>query len=203
MSTPLENANRAYDVGDFATARALYETLAREGHPCTLVRLARMYIDGEGGGVDLQRAEALLDQAIALGVKEGVLQKAALFQARGDAAGYFEFIRKASDIGILPAQYQLGLCYASGNGVSLDTVRALEVMRAASERGHLGARIFLARQLLKNPLRPVDFFTGLFWLMSATLQSIYLIFHDPPDQCPDVFSRQALPASRLRSQTLR
>ncbi len=179
MNTTLENANSAYERGDFATARKLYEVLAKEGHAYTLVPLARMYIDGEGGPVDLERAEVLLEQAIALGVQEGVLQKASLHRARGDAAGYFHSIREASRLGILPADYQLGLCYEYGNGVSRDRERALEIMRTAAKRGHLGAKIFLARRQLRNPLKPAEFVGGVFLLISASIKSMYLAFHDP------------------------
>jgi len=177
--TNLVRAKSAYERGDLATARTLYEDLARSGHANALVFLARMYIDSEGGAVDLDRAEALLNQAIALGVQEGVLQKASLLHARGDAPGYFRSLRDASNLGILPAQYRLALCYETGEGVARDSDRGLEIMRAAAKRGHLGAQIFLARRLLRNPLRVVDFLTGLYVLISATLKSLYQIFRDP------------------------
>jgi TPR repeat protein len=179
LHTTIENANDAYERADFATARNLYEALAKEGHVSCMVPLARMYIDGEGGDIDLQRAEALLEQAIALGVKEGVLQKAALFRARNDPAGYFRCISEASSLGMLPAQYQLALCYQTGDGVSVDRDKALEVMQAAANRGHLGAKMFLGRRMLANPLRPAEFLMGLFMFVSASIRSIYLVFHDP------------------------
>jgi TPR repeat protein len=59
VRTALEDANDAFERADFATASALYEALAKDGHANTLVPLARMYIDGKGGAVDLGRAEAL------------------------------------------------------------------------------------------------------------------------------------------------
>jgi len=179
MRTTLEDANDAYERGDFATARALYEALAKAGHANTLVFLARMYIEGRGGAVDLERAEALLDQAIALGVQEGLLQKAALFKARGDSERYLRSVRQAASLGSLPAEYQLAWCYWSGDGVRVDRERALGIMRAAATRGHLGAKIFLARRQLRNPLRPSDFFAGLFTFLAASVKGFYLALNDP------------------------
>ena len=54
MRTTLEDANDAYERGDFATASASYNALAKAGHANTLVFLARMYIEGRGGAVDLE-----------------------------------------------------------------------------------------------------------------------------------------------------
>ncbi len=179
MSATVEKAKHAYERGDFATARLLYEQLVQEGHAHALVFLGRMYIDGDGGVVDLERAEALFDQAIALGVKEGVLQKASLFRARGDRTNCFHSIREAARLGILPAQYQLALCYETADGVARDSRRALAIMRIAAKRGHLGAQIYVARRLLRNPLRPADFAAGLLLIISATVKSIYQIFRNP------------------------
>jgi len=138
-----------------------------------------MYLDGQGGSVDLDRAEVLLDQAVALGVREGVFQKAFLFRARGDRAGYFRNIRDAASMGIVPAQYQLALCYKRGDGVPIDSARALQIMRATAKLGHVGAKLSIARRLLSNPLRPVDFLTGLFLYIYAFLKGIYLVFRNP------------------------
>jgi len=179
VSAGLLEAKNAYERGELVTARMLYEKLAKDGHASALVFLARMYIDGAGGAVDLERAENLLNQAISLGIQEGVFQKASLFQARGDATGYFRSIRDASALGILPAQYRLALCYETGKGVAQDTGRSLEIMRVAAKRGHLGAQIFLGRRLLSNPLRLADFLSGLYLLVHATIKSVYQIFRDP------------------------
>jgi uncharacterized protein len=175
----IADAVQAYERGDFVAALRVYEALAKEGHAYSLVPLARMYIDGKGTRIDLDRAEILLNQAVKLGVREAVLQKAVLHRARGQSEGYFRSVRDAAEMGLLPARYLVGLCYLRGEGVAEDASRAAEFIRDAASQGHLGARIFLARKLLKNPLRPAQFVLGAGMLVHAFAKSLYLAFHDP------------------------
>lgn len=176
-----EEAARAYDVGEFARAREIYEALASEGSVYSLVLLARMCIDGQGAPVDLDRAERLLDQASQLGSEEASLQKAALWLSRGEMRKYFLAIEEAARRELLPAQYQLGVCYARGLGVDKNKEMALTTMRLAAERGHLGAKLYVARELLRRPIDPIGFVQGAIVFLSSALLHLWLASTNPND----------------------
>lgn len=182
MSTRLfEEAKHARDRGDYARAFDIYNCLAREGQPYALVLLADMYAEGQGTTVDLAKAEELLDQAASLGVREAVLQKADIWEARGDMRAYFATIQQAARSGLLPAQYALGICHARGLGTPRDAEKALEVMREAAERGHVGAKMHVARRLIARPLNPLGFLWGVALMLAAFVEGLYISFRNPAD----------------------
>jgi len=55
LSGPAEDAQAAYDRGDFATAAALWQNLAKDGDANAQVWLRRLYVEGKG--VPLDNAE--------------------------------------------------------------------------------------------------------------------------------------------------
>lgn len=167
-----DEAERARNRGEHARAMEIYEELSRDGDVYSLVFLADIHARGLGTVVDLEMAKKLLDRATALGVTEALFQKANIWFDRGDMHRYFLAVQEAARKGILVAQFYLGLCYVHGRGVPKDRTRALELINDAAERGHFGAKAFLARRLLSRPYNPVGFALGLFKLLSTIIQAI-------------------------------
>ena len=52
---------------------------------------------------------------------------------------------KEANAGSASAQYNLGGCYANGDGVVKDSAKAVEWFRKAAEQGHVGAQWILGR----------------------------------------------------------
>jgi len=171
----------AQSRGDYAQAIEIYEKLANEGHVYSLVMLGDIYTRGVGTEKDLAKAEELLDRAAALGSPEAEFQKANIWLERGEMSRYFCAIQKAARMGVLVAQFRLGLCYIHGRGTTKDDAKALELIRDAASRGHLGAKAHLARRLLTWPFNPIGFVYGLILLLVAFMQAIGIAARDPHD----------------------
>jgi TPR repeat protein len=115
-------------AGDYAAARVIWNSLARNGNAEAQFRLGWLYetgVDGEQNyaeaaywysvAAELNHASALYNLAVMLAEGRGV--------TRDDtkAAAYF---RRAAVQGHAKAQYNLGILYQTGRGVPRDTVRA-------------------------------------------------------------------------------
>lgn len=175
-------AGAAYESGDFSRALGLYESLAADGYPHGLLVAARMYIDGRGVSADLQKADEILARAEALGVPGVSAQRAAWALASGDERRFFLEIRKEAQRGNLSAKVQVAEAYMHGVGVAQDRALGCELLRGASESGHLGAKILLARDMLRRPWLIHKFLWGLVTLVYATGVSIYLALAKPGDE---------------------
>lgn len=114
----------AYSQGDFATARAAFEPLAKLD-PRALFYLGRIYFQGEGVTVDKVRGEALFEQAAALGEAAAMSALAAAANERGETAKAFEWTRKAAEAGLPFAQAQLGQTYETGDNVTQNRQEAI------------------------------------------------------------------------------
>ncbi len=55
--------------------------------------------------------------------------------------------------GLSEAQKLLGDMYANGDGVPMDTFRAIELYRKAAEQGHIGAKFAWFRLVLRNSVQ--------------------------------------------------
>jgi TPR repeat protein len=132
--------------------------------------------------VDLSKAEELLDRAARLGIHEAVLQKARIWHERGDWSRYFAGIQQAAGMGMLAGKYRLGQCYARGIGTASDTGKAFEIMRDAAGRGHVGAKIYLARRLLARPVNPLGFLRGLGAMVAALGEALRIAVRDYQDE---------------------
>lgn len=175
-------AESARQAGEFERALEIYESLSKRGDVYSLVMLGDMYARGLGTSVDLEMAEKLFDRAESLGVPEAALQKAGIWFDRGDMHKYFLAVQQAARKGLLVAQFYLGLCYARGRGVQRNENRALELIQDAAQRGHLGAKAFLARRMLRRPYNLFGFVRGLILLFATIGQVIVLSLRNGDDE---------------------
>jgi hypothetical protein len=92
----------------------------------------------------------------------------------GGAAWRFGRTLKDARAGILEAQYQVGLMYANGAGVAPDLAQAVDWIRRAAERGHVGAQYMLGTHYGADqgvaPAGQIDETQAMDWLYRAARQ---------------------------------
>ncbi len=150
-ASPLDEALRAYDAEDFATAARLLAPLAEKGDATAQEKLSIMYFYGRG----VPENEKLALQWALRSADQGNLEAMFLIGSMylfGDelpatvkdpdveaAKWYFE----AGSRGHADAAYGLGLLFLAGKGVVQDQDEALRWIRHAAELGHAQAKSFL------------------------------------------------------------
>ncbi len=139
-----ETGVAAYSQGDFATARAEFETLA-DTDSRALFYLGRMYRRGEGVAADQDRGLALLERAAEQGEAAAMAAVAEVYKDRGEAQRAFQWIAKAADAGLPFAQAELGEYYETGTGVPQNTREAVIWYGKAARGGSAigAARLYL------------------------------------------------------------
>jgi TPR repeat protein len=125
---PFEDAGRAYDRGDYATAARLYRDWAEQGHGNAQDLLGAMYEAGIGVKRDFAEAARWWRKAADQGYPSPQNSLgAAYYRGRGVTQDYgkaSKWYERAADQGHAKAQYNLGIMYADGTGVPQDYVIA-------------------------------------------------------------------------------
>ena len=115
---------------------AIYAKLAQE----------KQRLQKEKARLEQQKASALDERHRLLQEKGALLNKLGVSfytGSRGQVQDYakaVEHFKKAAEIGNVSAQYNLGVCYASGNGVQKNVAEAIRWYRKAAENGHATAK---------------------------------------------------------------
>lgn len=143
---PAGDAAKAYAAGDYATARKIWENLAKDGDSQAMNNLGVLYDQGSGVEPDAGRALHWFAEAANAGNASGMNNYGRfLEQGKGvpanpaEAARWFDL---AAREGQPEAQYNLGFLYENGRGVPKDEASAAAwYSRAAS----LGQKDALAR----------------------------------------------------------
>jgi TPR repeat protein len=140
IAGPLEDADRAYDRGDYDTAFSLWQSLADQGDASAQLHLGLMFDGGVGVKPDWGKAAewyrkaaeqgnvlAQRDLAMAYDAGEGVPQD------HTQAATWY---RRAAEQRDADAQAALGEMYADGRGVLQDYVQAHMWFNLAASAGY-------------------------------------------------------------------
>jgi TPR repeat protein len=143
VAGPFEDAGRAYDRGDYATAARLYRGWAEQGHADAQDLLGAMYEAGIGVRQDYAAAAKWYRKAADQGYPSPQNSLgAAYFTGHGVEQDYgkaVKWYRRAADQGHAKAQYNLGLMYRDGKGVPQDFVAAHLWLNLAAARLAPGA----------------------------------------------------------------
>ena len=91
-------------------------------------------------------------------------------QSYGLEASDYEKYRKAAEQGDAGAQYNLGSCYAMGEGVVKDEAEAVKWLRKAAEQGHSDAQYNLGRCYYSGEGVEKDILEAVKWLRMAAEQ---------------------------------
>jgi TPR repeat protein len=140
-ASPLDDADAAYQRGDYATALKIIGPLAAQGNVSAQVDLGTLYSSGRG--VPLNDAEALMwyRRAAEKGWAEAETKLgagAAYYSGRGVKRDYAEAVKwyqLAAEQGDASAQFSLGGMYGTGQGVPQDFVFAHMWFNLAASHG--------------------------------------------------------------------
>lgn len=139
----LIEAQDAFDRGEFVTALDLFEALAEGGDAQAQYRLGVMHEQGLGTDQDNKIAARWYTLAAEQRAPEGLAALSALhLKGAGVIQNYKESLRlnqQAAALGYAPAQYNLGIAYATGVGTFRDPVKAHMWFNIASANGYPNA----------------------------------------------------------------
>lgn len=135
-----DEANAAYQAGDYETAYRELLPMAEQGDAVAQYSLGVMYENGQGLPQDYVEAvrwyRLAAEQELYLAQNNlGVMY----YEGRGVPQDYteaFEWYRLAARQGDAMAQYNLGIMYGHGQGVSPDLIRAYALKRISELNGY-------------------------------------------------------------------
>jgi TPR repeat protein len=142
VAGPFEDADAAYNKGDYATVLRLMRPLAEaeQGLADAQFNLGIMYANGQGVPQDYAAAMTWYRKAAEQG-HGGAQNNLVNMYAKGqgvpqDYGAAVSWYRKAADQGDALAQFNLGLMYANGWGVPQDYVQAHMWWNLAADQGN-------------------------------------------------------------------
>ena len=124
----LEDADDAYDRGDYTTALRLYRALADQGNAEAQNSLGAMYDRGDGTPQNYAKALKWYRRAADQGDAEAQNNVGGMYHdglgVRQNFTKALKWFREAADQGYADAQNNLGYMYEHGEGVAHDYVQA-------------------------------------------------------------------------------
>jgi hypothetical protein len=139
VAEPLDDANAAYQRGDFATALPIARALAKQGVAAAQAMLGYMYRDGKGVAKDEKEAVKWFHILAEQGYPTAQFMLGKMYrEGRGVLQDYKEaskWFRLAAEQGDAMAQLNLGTMYQQAEGVPQDDKEAVKWYRLAAEQG--------------------------------------------------------------------
>ncbi len=145
----IDHGKIAFERGDFAGARALFEEAAAASDAQGAHHLATMLSRGQGGPEDAPRAVTLYQRAAEAGVAEAAHNLGAA-SALGhgtprDLAKALHWYTVAAELGDRDALHRVGTMLATGEGAKIDVERAATYWERAAKLGSLPSMMLLGR----------------------------------------------------------
>jgi len=135
----MDEANSAYDRGNYEKAFSMYKQYAEQGDALAQYDLGLMYYDGTGVSQDFQKAAQWVTNAAEKGLAEAqTLLGGLYFEGKGVKQDYEASVRWyliAAKKGNVDAEYNMGYMYENGFGVPLDCDRAEVWYSKAASQG--------------------------------------------------------------------
>ncbi|WP_444937869.1 hypothetical protein [Microbulbifer sp. JMSA002] len=160
---------------DYQRAAKIYQYAASQGSTRASYNLGLLYKNGQGVGQDLQQAKTYLTQAAEAGSVDAMNALGLLYLSQDtDQLNYAEalaWFERASKHNSKYGFYNQGRMYEKGLGVAANSERALSHYRSASELGHTGASLKLAKAYSAGEITNYDLKMALHYLKLATEQS--------------------------------
>ena len=155
-----EDADAAYDRGDYATTVRLLKPIAEQGNAKAQYNLGIMYDKGQGVPKDDTEAGKWFRKAAEQGNAFAQVNLGFKY-AKGqgvpkDDTEAVKWFRKAAEQGIPKAQFNLGIMYEKGQGVPKDYAEAVKWHRRAAAQGHAKAQYNLGFLYAKGQGVPKD-----------------------------------------------
>lgn len=172
----LEQADAAYDRGDYALAYSIFFPLAEQGNAHAQAKLGQMY--GTGHGVELDYAAAVKwsRKAADQGDKRGQVGLAVRYlYGEGVAKDYdkaISLLRKAAEQEDSAAQGYLGSMYERGIGVAKNYATAVSWYRKSADQG-LDMGQYRLGYMYENGLGVAkDYATAVIWYRKSAYQGL-------------------------------
>jgi hypothetical protein len=116
---------------------------ALAGDAYAQLNLGAVYDNGLGVGADPVLALYWYRAAADQGVPEAQFNLGHLLVTHGEPGEGARWLRKAAEQGLADAQYLVGVMYAEGTGLPVDTPAALDWLRRAADQEHAAAQAYL------------------------------------------------------------
>jgi uncharacterized protein len=177
IAGPLEDAEAAYERGDYATAMRIFRPLADQGNSVAQNYLGDMHNLGEGVPQDYTEALRWYQLAADRGLANAKFKIGIMYDAgHGVLRNYSDAVkwyRLAADQGDLRAQFNLGAMYFQGHGVPQDYAEAVRWWRAAADQGDDTSQYSLGLMYANGHGVPRDYVRAHMWLNLAAAQRDY------------------------------
>ena len=135
----IDEANSAYDKGNYQQAFSMYKEYAEQGDPEAQYDLGLMFYYGEGVSLDLQQAVKWVTESAENGFAYAQLFLGGLyFEGKGVNQDYEASVKwyfRAAQKGNVDAEYDMGYMYENGFGVPIDCDKAQEWYGKAADQG--------------------------------------------------------------------
>ena len=166
-----EDADAAYDRGDYATTYRLLKPLAEQGNAKAQYNLGFIYSKGQGVPKDDTEAVKWFRKAAEQGIPKAQFNLGIMYEkGQGVLQDYTEAVkwhRRAAAQGYAKAQYNLGFIYSKGQGVPKDDTEAAKRWRKAAEQGYARAQYNLGFMYDKGRGVPKDSVLAHMWFNLA------------------------------------
>lgn len=172
------NLGYLYEMGrgvpqDYDQAVAWYRKGAERGNVVGMRNLGYMYLNARGVSRDLDLAERYLRQAAQRGDGAAMTSLGYLLENhRKDLAQARQWYEKGAELGVSDAEFNLGLVYEEGRGVTADPVQSLAWYRRAAEHGDVDAQYKVAQALFFGDGMPQDQVKAAEWYGKAAAQEL-------------------------------
>ena len=150
----LQQGIDAYRGGDFATALAIFVSLAGDNEPAAHYGLGLMHVAGHGVAADATRAARFFEAAALQNfapaqLRLGLACKTGNGVAKSPEAAQ-RWLERAALAGMPDAQYELAVLFYAGVDIALDLAQAARWMSAAAEQDHPTAQFCLGYMYRKG-----------------------------------------------------
>lgn len=126
----------AYTQKQYDAARIQFQPLAEAGEANAQYYMGVLFGLGRGVERDLGTAETWFAKAAEQGHARAMFSMGNIHRMRTDMPGAIRFYKRAADKGMRSAQYNLGVIYATGNGVEKNPEQAFKWYARAAANGH-------------------------------------------------------------------
>ena len=171
LAGPSDEAEAAYDRGDYATAMRMWQPLANAGSAIAQGSLGVMYAKGQGVQQDYAEAIKWFRKAADQGNANAQFSLGLMYwNGQGVPKDYVEAVkwyRKAADQGYPDAQHNLGVMYADSRGVPQDYAEAIKWWREAADQGYGPAQHALGVMYVNGQGVPKDYVEAHKWFILA------------------------------------
>jgi len=203
-----EDADAAYERGDYATAYRLIKPMAEQGKAAAQFNLALMYDNGQGVTKNYAEAVKWFRRAAEQGDADAQFNLALKYaKGQGVPQDYTEamkWYRKAAEQGYAQAQNNLALMYGDGKGVTKNYAEAVKWFRRAAEQGDAKAQNNLGIMYEEGQGVPQDYILAHMWfnLAASRLPALEGENREQAVKSRDITASKMTPAQIAEAQRL-